>query len=106
MESVMQRVFTEVNNGVYRCGFAGSQEAYEAGYDRLWPALDWLEERLTDRRYLMGDAITEADVALFTPLARFGPVYHGHLKCKRKKITEMPALWGAGPALCQRTGKQ
>jgi glutathionyl-hydroquinone reductase len=94
MDEVMERVFTEVNNGVYRCGFAGSQEAYDEGYDRLWATLDWLEDRLTDRRYLMGDAITEADVRLFTTLARFDVVYHGHFKCNRAKLTEMPALWG------------
>uniref|UniRef100_UPI000A73D8E6 glutathione S-transferase C-terminal domain-containing protein n=1 Tax=Aeromicrobium sp. REDSEA-S32_B7 TaxID=1811526 RepID=UPI000A73D8E6 len=76
MEEVMQRVFTEVNNGVYRCGFAGDQDSYEAAYDRLFDALDWLESRLEDRRYLMGDSITEADVRLFTTLARFDAVYH------------------------------
>ena len=94
METVMKRVFTEVNNGVYRCGFAGSQETYDAAYERLWTALDWLEDRLADRRYLMGAAITEADVRLFTTLARFDAVYHGHFKCNRNKLTEMPALWG------------
>lgn len=104
METVMKRVFTEVNNGVYRCGFAGSQEAYEAAYDRLFEALDWLEERLTDRRYLMGDAITEADVRLFTTLVRFDPVYHGHFKCNRNKLTEMPALWGYARDLFQTPG--
>ena len=101
MEQVMQRVFTEVNNGVYRCGFAGSQEAYDEAYDRLWTAMDWLEERLTDRRYLMGDAITEADVRLFTTLARFDAVYHGHFKCNRNKLTEMPELWGYARDLFQ-----
>jgi putative glutathione S-transferase len=90
---VMQRIYTEVNNGVYRCGFAGSQEAYEAAYDRLFAALDWLEERLTTRRYLVGDTITEADVRLFTTLVRFDPVYHGHFKCNRNKLIELPALW-------------
>jgi putative glutathione S-transferase len=80
MEQVMKRVFTEVNNGVYRCGFAGSQSAYDAAYERLWVALDWLEERLSTQRYLMGEAITEADVRLFTTLARFDAVYHGHFK--------------------------
>jgi putative glutathione S-transferase len=80
MDEVMQRVYTEVNNGVYRCGFAGSQRAYDRAYDRLWTALDWLEERLSGQRYLMGDTITEADVRLFTTLARFDPVYHGHFK--------------------------
>ena len=104
METVMKRVFTEVNNGVYRCGFAGSQETYEAAYDRLWTAMDWLEERLTDRRYLMGDAITEADVRLFTTLARFDPVYHGHFKCNRNKLTELPALWAYARDLFQTPG--
>lgn len=104
MEEVMQRVFTEVNNGVYRCGFAGSQEAYDAAYERLWTAMDWLEERLTGQRYLMGDAITEADVRLFTTLARFDPVYHGHFKCNRQKLTEMPALWGYAHDLFQTPG--
>ena len=93
MDQVMERVFTEVNNGVYRCGFAGSQEAYDAAYTRLWEAMDWLEARLADRRYLMGDAITEADVRLYTTLARFDAVYHGHFKCNRQKLTEMPNLW-------------
>ncbi len=104
METVMQRVFTEVNNGVYRCGFAGSQEAYDDAYDRLWVALDWLEDRLTERRYLMGAAITEADVRLFTTLARFDAVYHGHFKCNRNKLTEMPALWGYARDLFQTPG--
>jgi glutathionyl-hydroquinone reductase len=104
METVMKRVFTEVNNGVYRCGFAGSQEAYDDAYDRLWLAMDWLEERLTDRRYLMGDTITEADVRLFTTLARFDAVYHGHFKCNRVKLTEMPALWGYARDLYQTPG--
>jgi putative glutathione S-transferase len=104
MEDVMKRVFTEVNNGVYRCGFAGSQEAYDQAYDRLWAAMDWLEERLTDRRYLMGDAVTEADVRLFTTLARFDAVYHGHFKCNRNKLTEMPALWGYARDLFQTPG--
>ncbi len=104
MEGVMKRVFTEVNNGVYRCGFAGSQEAYDDAYDRLWTAMDWLEERLGDRRYLMGDTITEADVRLFTTLARFDPVYHGHFKCNRNKLTEMPNLWGYARDLFQTPG--
>jgi putative glutathione S-transferase len=83
-----------VNNGVYRCGFAGRQTSYERAYDRLFAALDRLEERLTDRRYLVGDHITEVDIRLFTTLVRFDPVYHGHFKCNRNKLVEMPALWG------------
>ncbi|MBB1508729.1 glutathione S-transferase family protein [Tessaracoccus sp. MC1756] len=104
MEEVMQRVYTEVNNGVYRCGFAGSQEAYDAAYDRLWTAMDWLEERLGGRRYLMGDQITEADVRLFTTLVRFDAVYHGHFKANRNKLSEMPNLWGYARDLYQTPG--
>jgi putative glutathione S-transferase len=104
IDEVNERVFADVNNGVYRCGFAGSQQAYERAYDRLFSALDWLEERLTGRRYLVGDTITEADVRLFTTLARFDAVYHGHFKCNRNKLTEMPALWGYARDLFQTPG--
>ena len=104
MDEVMERVFTEVNNGVYRCGFAGTQEAYDEAYDRLWTAMDWLEERLGTRRFLMGDAITEADVRLFTTLARFDAVYHGHFKCNRNQLVEMPNLWGYARDLFQTPG--
>jgi glutathionyl-hydroquinone reductase len=104
MDEVMQRIYTEVNNGVYRCGFAGSQEAYDDAYDRLFTALDWLEERLSSRRYLMGDRITEADIRLFTTLVRFDAAYHGHFKCNRNKLTEMPALWGYARDLFQAPG--
>ncbi|MGN6575800.1 MAG: glutathione S-transferase C-terminal domain-containing protein, partial [Nocardioides sp.] len=104
MDEVMQRVYTEVNNGVYRCGFAGDQDAYEQAYHRLFEALDWLEDRLTTRRYLVGDTITEADVRLFTTLVRFDAVYHGHFKCNRSKLTEMPALWGYARDLFQTPG--
>lgn len=93
IDDVAHRIYTEVNNGVYRCGFAGSQDAYEQAYDRLFTALDWLTERLSVQRYLVGDTITEADVRLFTTLARFDPVYHGHFKCNRTKLAEMPVLW-------------
>ncbi|GAB2487517.1 glutathione S-transferase C-terminal domain-containing protein [Luteococcus sediminum] len=104
MDAVMKRVFTEVNNGVYRCGFAGSQEAYDAAYDRLWMAMDWLEERLAAQRYLMGETITEADVRLFTTLVRFDAVYHGHFKCNRNKLAEMPVLWAYARDLFQTPG--
>ena len=104
MEQVMRRVYTEVNNGVYRCGFAGSQEAYDDAYDRLFTALDRLEERLGRSRYLMGEAITEADIRLFTTLVRFDPVYHGHFKCNRSKLTELPNLWGYARDLFQTPG--
>lgn len=104
MDEVMQRIYTEVNNGVYRCGFAGSQDAYNSAYDRLFTALDWLEERLSGQRYLMGNAITEADVRLFTTLVRFDAVYHGHFKCNRNKLTEMPVLWAYARDLFQTPG--
>lgn len=104
MWPVITRIFSEVNNGVYRCGFAGSQDAYDAAYARLWEAMDWLEERLSTRRYLMGGTITEADVRLFTTLARFDPVYHGHFKTNRNRLTEMPNLWGYARDLFQTPG--
>ena len=104
IDEVSKRVYTEVNNGVYRCGFAGSQEAYEAAYDRLFAALDWLSDRLVNQRYLVGDTITEADVRLFTTLARFDPVYHGHFKCNRTKLSEMPVLWAYARDLFQTPG--
>ena len=100
----IKRVFTEVNNGVYRCGFAGSQEAYDAAYARLWEAMDWLEDRLSTRRFLLGGTITEADVRLFTTLARFDPVYHGHFKTNRNKLDEMEHLWGYARDLFQTPG--
>lgn len=104
MDEVDKRVFTEVNNGVYRCGFAGSQEAYDAAYSRLFAALDWLEERLSRQRYLVGDQLTESDIRLFTTLARFDAVYHGHFKCNRQKLVELPALWAYARDLYQTPG--
>ena len=104
IDEVNRRVYTEVNNGVYRCGFAGTQRAYDSAYRRLFAALDWLEERLAPRRYLVGDTITEADVRLFTTLARFDAVYHGHFKCNRSKLAEMPVLWAYARDLFQTPG--
>ncbi|MGA9749146.1 MAG: glutathione S-transferase C-terminal domain-containing protein [Nocardioides sp.] len=97
-------VYDEVNNGVYRCGFAGKQAAYERAYTRLFTALDRLEARLGGRRFLLGDQITEADVRLFTTLVRFDAVYHGHFKANRNKLVEMPALWGYARDLFQTPG--
>jgi len=104
IDEVSRRVFTEVNNGVYRCGFAGTQEAYGKAYDRLFAAMDWLSERLATQRFLVGDTLTEADVRLFTTLARFDAVYHGHFKCNRSKLTEMPVLWAYARDLFQTPG--
>jgi putative glutathione S-transferase len=104
IDEVNAWVYSEVNNGVYRCGFAARQDSYDAAYDRLFAALDRLESRLTGQRYLVGDTITEADVRLFTTLVRFDPVYHGHFKCNRAKLAEMPVLWAYARDLFQTPG--
>jgi glutathionyl-hydroquinone reductase len=104
IEEVSAHVYRDVNNGVYRCGFATSQAAYDGAYRRLFARLDWLAERLATRRYLVGDTITEADVRLWTTLVRFDPVYHGHFKCNRNKLTEMPVLWAYARDLFQTPG--
>ena len=85
-------VYANINNGVYQCGFATAQSAYAAAFERLFAALDVLELRLADQRYLLGDQITEADWRLFTTLIRFDVVYVGHFKCNRKRIADMPNL--------------
>jgi len=104
IDEVAALVFRDVNNGVYRCGFAGTQRSYESAYRRLFDRLDWLTTRLSTQRYLVGDTITEADVRLFTTLVRFDPVYHGHFKCNRQKLAEMPVLWAYARDLFQTPG--
>ena len=104
IDEVMDIVYRDVNNGVYEAGFAGSQKAYVASYNRLFDRFDWLSQRLAHQRYLVGDAISEADVRLFTTLARFDAVYHGHFKCNRQKLTEMPVLWAYARDLFQTPG--
>lgn len=104
IDSVNEDVFRDVNNGVYRAGFATRQRAYERAAQRLFERLDLLEERLAARRYLVGDTITEADIRLFVTLVRFDAVYHGHFKCNRRKITEYPALWAYSRDLFQTPG--
>ena len=104
MDEVMELVYQDVNNGVYEAGFASGQAAYERAYHRLFDRLDWLSDRLADQRFLMGDTITEADVRLFTTLARFDAVYHGHFKCNRSKLSEMPVLWAYSRDLFQTPG--
>ncbi len=93
----------DVNNGVYRCGFAAPRRP-TTGVPALFAGLDWLSERLADRRYLVGETITEADVRLFTTLARFDAVYHGHFKCNRQKLSELPVLWAYARDLFQTPG--
>ncbi|QDO88380.1 glutathione S-transferase family protein [Ornithinimicrobium ciconiae] len=104
IDEVAELIYQDVNNGVYRCGFAGKQESYEKAYDRLFARLDWLEERLATQRYLVGETITEADIRLFTTLVRFDAVYHGHFKCNRSKLSEMPVLWAYARDLFQTPG--
>ena len=104
LEPVNARIYDTVNNGVYRAGFAQSQEAYEAAARALFDTLDWLEERLAQSRYLMGATLTEADIRLFTTLIRFDTVYHGHFKCNRRKLIEYPALWAYTRDLHQTPG--
>lgn len=94
IDTVNARVYETVNNGVYRAGFATTQEAYEAAVVPLFDTLAWLEDRLADQRYLMGDEFTEADWRLFTTLVRFDAVYHGHFKCNLRRLIDFPNLWG------------
>ncbi|MGI5239143.1 glutathione S-transferase family protein [Dactylosporangium sp. CA-139066] len=104
IDEVNAVVYQDVNNGVYRCGFAKDQKSYEDAYHRLFARLDWLSERLSRQRYLVGPSITEADIRLFTTLARFDAVYHGHFKCNRSKLSEMPVLWAYARDLFQTPG--
>ncbi|MEA2627124.1 MAG: glutathionyl-hydroquinone reductase [Candidatus Binatota bacterium] len=104
IDRVNDLVYDRVNNGVYKAGFATSQEAYEKAYDELFAALDQLEQRLGGSRYLVGDRLTEADWRLFTTLVRFDPVYHGHFKCNRGRLVDFPNLWGYTRELYQIPG--
>lgn len=104
IEEVNARVYDTVNNGVYKSGFATTQEAYDAAVLPLFDSLDWLESRLSENRYLMGDRLTEADWRLWTTLIRFDPVYHLHFKCNRNRIVDYPNLWGYTRDLYQIKG--
>ena len=92
IDEVNRPIYDNINNGVYRCGFATLQAAYEKAYDRLFNELNRVEERLSKKRYLLGDQITEADWRLFTTLIRFDAVYVGHFKCNLKRIADYPNL--------------
>ncbi|MGY6547712.1 MAG: glutathione S-transferase family protein [Roseinatronobacter sp.] len=104
IDAVNARVYDEVNNGVYKSGFATTQAAYEKAVVPLFAALDWLEDRLSEQRYLMGARLTEADWRLFTTLLRFDSVYHLHFKCNRRRIVDYPALWAYTRDLYQHPG--
>ena len=94
IDELNERIYETVNNGVYKCGFATTQEAYEEAITPLFETLDWLDERLSTQRYLTGSSITEADWRLFTTLIRFDPVYVGHFKCNIKRISDYQNLSG------------
>lgn len=104
IDRVNERVYATLNNGVYKSGFATTQEAYEAAVVPLFETLDWLEDLLATRRYLAGDRITEADWRLFTTLIRFDPVYVGHFKCNLRRIADYPNLSGYLRELYQQPG--
>ncbi|MEO1702544.1 MAG: glutathione S-transferase family protein [Pseudomonadota bacterium] len=104
IDAVNDRVYHTVNNGVYKSGFATTSGAYKEAVSALFESLDWLEERLSNQRYLVGDQLTEADWRLFTTLVRFDPVYVGHFKCNIRRIADYPNLWAYTRELYQQQG--
>ncbi|GAB4362507.1 MAG: glutathione S-transferase family protein [Kiloniellaceae bacterium] len=104
IDAVNETVYHNVNNGVYKAGFATEQEPYEKAFDALFATLDDLEARLSRQRYLAGARLTEADWRLFTTLVRFDPVYHGHFKCNLKRLADYPSLWAYTRELYQLPG--
>ena len=104
IDAVNARVYATLNNGVYRAGFARTQQAYDAAVVPLFETLDWLETRLASQPMLCGNHVTEADIRLFTTLVRFDSVYHGHFKCNLRRIVDYPNLWDYTRALAQIPG--
>jgi glutathionyl-hydroquinone reductase len=104
IEAVNDRVYETFNNGVYRCGFATSQDAYDEAFDALFDTVNWMEERLSRQPYLAGDRPTEADWRAFPTLIRFDPVYHNHFKCNLRRIKDYSALASYTRALYQAPG--
>ncbi len=104
IDQINDRIYSNVNNGVYKSGFATTQEAYEEAVVPLFATLDWLEQRLSGQRYLLGDLLTEADWRLFTTLIRFDPVYVGHFKCNIRRLEDYPNLWAYTRELYQFEG--
>ncbi len=102
IEPVNARIYDTVNNGVYKSGFATTQEAYEDAVHPLFDSLSWLEDRLASNRWLMGERLTEADIRLFTTMVRFDPVYVGHFKCNIRRLVDHPNLWAWTRELFQR----
>jgi putative glutathione S-transferase len=104
VDAVAERLYAGLNDGVYRSGFATTQEAYEEAYRGVFATLDWMEERLGRQRYLAGDVITLADWRAFVTLVRFDAVYVGHFKCNRNRIVDLPNVWGYTRELFQVPG--
>ncbi|MEL6424834.1 MAG: glutathione S-transferase family protein, partial [Pseudomonadota bacterium] len=104
IEAVNTRIYKTFNNGVYRSGFATTQQAYDEAVTALFDTMDWLEERLATRRYLMGNQVTEADWRLWPTLFRFDAVYVGHFKCNRARLVDYPNLWAYARELYQWPG--
>lgn len=104
IDRIIDAIYNPINNGVYRAGFAETQDAYECAVSELFEALDHWNEVLSEQRYLAGDVLSEADIAMFTTLIRFDDVYHTHFKCNRRKISEYPALWNYLKELYQLPG--
>jgi putative glutathione S-transferase len=104
IDEVNARVYRDLNNGVYRAGFARTQQAYEEGFDAVFVALDWLEMRLSDTRFVVGDAMTEADIRLFPTLARFDVAYHSAFKCNLHRLIDYPSIWDYARAFYQQPG--
>jgi putative glutathione S-transferase len=104
IDAINERVYNTVNNGVYKSGFATTQEAYKEACSAVFESLDWLDAKLATKRYLLGSEITEADWRLFTTLARFDPVYFGHFKCNVRRIVDYPNLSGYLRDLYQQPG--
>jgi len=104
IDAVNDRVYHTLNNGVYKCGFATTQAAYDESVEPLFDTMDWLEGLLAGRAWLAGGRFTEADVRLFTTLYRFDPVYHSHFKCSRRRLRDYPRLWEHTRAVFQLPG--
>lgn len=104
IDTLNEEIYTKVNNGVYRCGFAQSQEAYDAAFDALFNCLDALDARLGEQRYLCGDTITEADWRLFATLVRFDLAYYGQFRCNRNQLSDFENLWPYTRDLYQQPG--
>ena len=104
IDAINELIYHDVNNGVYKAGFATTQSAYEEAFDALFARLDWLDDRLAHQRFLVGTQITEADIRLFTTLVRFDAVYYGHFKCNLRRLVDYPNLWAYARELYQRPG--